>query len=1246
MPEKKSKAELQKMLQVGTVDVGNGTLFGNAVLRDPNKQKLTLVISTGGSGMAAIDTAMRIADQKLKVDYKNFVKFIVVDSDTGQVEDRHKKGVNVLNISTPGAQDRFALSSRSSYFKDIMPEHYDMKLLNPDGAAQDRMTGLIKFFDRSQDGSTTNDAKFREMISNIFAHDWAPYAGNGVDIMILSGLSGGNGSGTFINLAVSAKKACPQGTDVRVYGYLMLPDTAKDFAESNSARNILYRNGFAALKELESYMSMGFNLDSATTFKMPNATENVTITAKDSIFDYPVLISGDYDDAVEMIGETIVNFIADSQGSFDQKSFYSNVIQARQTYLSVNEVSDQGILKLNTFPEDSHMYSGIGYAHASIPEKIVIPNIIGKVCRKLYVQNGIAGINGGNNTAFCTVTQHLSRHDFEQQIRRLLGIETAIPLTNTTLWNILNEEIRNVVVIEENDYDVTRSDLINGDVRDYIDGFKKEKVRQETTRKMIATLKKHYEAFKTAAELVMKEFGPRALEYLYNGEGDADAAGIHEDFSEICLKTMMATATTEFLKLANTPGKYPGTIEHGGFLHTFVQKITKEEVDTWKGDVYNAVLQDVYSGVAADMNGASGNWKRDYINRIENFVSYCIRFADIVEMMMDYYTGEGKSLDAADFAEFASTTGERNGVNLCSNSEMYLWVKNQVNKKVNGVPVQDIKEELIDDFMAHSEEWISEEEGKARKRFDEVMSKCCKLGKNADVTDGLGLSITDYFDEILKDATDPVQQQMIINNEVRSIMERLTQSSKPSIKVISSNINKYITNKTVLIPQSLMLGQYSAMIKTAFNNCLGVQGGGIGKVGESTIADSIICYQASVGHAMAALQDLPLWESAYEAVPTISMHTCNGQYKNEYSEEAYVEGTTPEEMELFGTGLSWIHYPSVNIAAYEDQNDKFILNGDTTESKYRKDVFNKKIEYALKEKIIECVKNGDKYSYFLNVIPEDWENLGITAYKGEKGQKLFDFWANQNPGSNATYRKPIILTGSMFFEQPFDFSGIIATEKWTNERVSKEHKAYMKRIMRKNTYLYRELEKTLSKYREVIKEWDAKQAVKQQGKQAQIFCELYLYHVINCDEDRYEWSVLVNKRGGNIPLLDFSKRERTGFAELDKKLYGDDLKLFIVYKKFCKMLKENVITMEQLENIKQAIIDSVSDREFDEMVDERLEVLKGELQKYQSKLMSKNYAVDLLVSYKLDVEDVDMLGEAESTCKFYEMAQAVAEANE
>ena len=42
-------------------------------------------------------------------------------------------------------------------------------------------------------------------------------------------------------------------------------------------------------------------------------------------------------------------------------------------------------------------------------------------------------------------------------------------------------------------------------------------------------------------------------------------------------------------------------------------------------------------------------------------------------------------------------------------------------------------------------------------------------------------------------------------------------------------------------------------------------------------------------------------------------------------------------------------------------------------------------------------------------------------------------------------------------------------------------------------------------------------------------------------------------------------------------------------------------------------------------------------------ITSKDPVDDILKKYKLDD---DMLGEAESTCKFYEMAQAAAEANE
>lgn len=70
MQEKISEQTLREILETAEVDVGNGTLFGVAEQREPEKQRLTLIISTGGSGKSSIQEAMDIAEQKLKPDYK------------------------------------------------------------------------------------------------------------------------------------------------------------------------------------------------------------------------------------------------------------------------------------------------------------------------------------------------------------------------------------------------------------------------------------------------------------------------------------------------------------------------------------------------------------------------------------------------------------------------------------------------------------------------------------------------------------------------------------------------------------------------------------------------------------------------------------------------------------------------------------------------------------------------------------------------------------------------------------------------------------------------------------------------------------------------------------------------------------------------------------------------------------------------------------------------------------------------
>ncbi|MDO4322286.1 MAG: tubulin-like doman-containing protein [Lachnospiraceae bacterium] len=1243
--EIKPRADMEKLLDVGKVDVGNGTLFGVSELRKPRKEGLTLIISTGGSGMSSIKEAMRIADQKLELDYKNYVKFIVVDSSRGEIAAVKKSGVTTLNISSPGAQARMEHSVRPTFFKRFMPKDYDISLINDDGASQDRTTGKMKLYD-TQDGST-NDTLFRKLIQDLFKGAWAGYKNLPVDIMILSGLSGGNGSGTFVDLAVQAKAACPDASKVRVYGYLMLPDTAERFADSDSAKRSLYRNAFAALKELESYMSISFNGKRKEVIPSTLKANEVTLSAINLPYDYPVLISGDYDDAVSMIAETIVNLVADSNGAFDQRAFYSNILTYRDIALSAAEMSDSGILKQNACPEDSHMYCGIGYAHASIPEKIVIPNIVSKVCDKLYVPEQTAGIgDASTETAFCSKTKHIGKIDFEKQIRILFGLDTKAQLTPNSLWKKVEDLLESCCILGENDWDVTLKDIQNGEVGEYLRGFNVENTKVESIDRMLAELKKLYEAFCTGAESVMKVYGPRGLQHLYEGEGDADATGKKEDFSAISIKSMMQSVVDGLNKVAGTPGKYPETGEKVGMWQHIKGAVgLNNKLDEWKGEAKKAAQQDVCSKVAAAMGGVSGGWKTEFSDKVVNFEKCSERFADVLETLTDYYSGVGKSLDSDDFQEFSKSTGERNGVNLCSDASMYKWVKDRVETKVNGIKIANVKEALIEDFMAHSDIWISDDPGKARRQYDLIMSQCCAIGKYASANNGLNLTITDYFEELLKDVPEE-SQAVAVNNVVGSIMGRLLQSSAPSLEMAPRSYCHI--NQIILVPRSLIVGKYGPLIEEAFKSYLGQEG----RVAISSVVESIVCYQASVANPLSGLKDLSLWESGYEDAATTTMHLCNGEHVTQYNEltkkqtdvEMNVVSTEPisaEDDMLGGTGLSWRNYPSINVLRYQGN---FHSDENTSESKYRRDIFNRKIDYALKEGIIECERDGNIYKYYVNLIPQDWGNLSVRGYRQKeagrfkRGKALFEYLSNQNPHSEQQWRYQAVLTGSPFFgEAGFDFSEIIRLEHWTQERINRTHDSYMRRILRKNTYLYQQLEYTLYRYYEVRRALEEIESVYAATYQAQTFAELFAYGVVNADEDEYEWTVRINTRGGNIEIMTFGRKTTAKMGGFEKGLLGDGLKLAIVYNRFRELLDRQEIKMDELTELKNDLIDTMTDKELDQMIDARVGILQKSLESYTSLYGRAKDPIDaMLEAYKLDD---DMIDPAEQVQKFYEAVQ-------
>lgn len=579
--ESENRAEQCRILQIGTVDAGNGTLFGTRNKRAIQRDHLTLVIGSGGMGAAAIHAAVQKARQNLVSDFDNYTKFILVDSDRREIDRMEKEQIKTLNISTPGAAERLRCDDRKNFFRAFVPRDYDNFKLGPNGAGVDRMTGKIKFYDNAMGGST-NDTKFRNIIGEIFNTDWSDRRNLLVDIIIVAGLSGGTGSGTFEELAVHAREACiySGAPVVRVFGYLFLPDTVEAFVQANpEALSAIYANGYAALKELESYMSIPASPGRTEKFYSGDGVTTMKCNSDTPLFDCPVLISETYEESIRMMADLIVNL--STSGIVGMNSFYANIPTARFSYLNGNNLTTGGVLKNNVFPEDSRRYCGIGYAYAAIPKEIVTANIVGNVCQKFY-QTDETGRH------FCTEKKRMNRAEMETQIRRLFGFGTHDELNEMSLWNLkLRYALERCSRLSDNPVGITRRDVETGNTYTYERGFRAE----ECTLKGISEFAEYFtdqvRFFKENARQIIKDYGPKAIELLYKGTGPYNQDGMSEAYPELSIENMLNTAKAEMQRVIAT------TVARPELIIGFMGFIRRSGLIQWKGDFQHAIQQEV-----------------------------------------------------------------------------------------------------------------------------------------------------------------------------------------------------------------------------------------------------------------------------------------------------------------------------------------------------------------------------------------------------------------------------------------------------------------------------------------------------------------------------------------------------------------------------------------------------------------------------------------------------------------------------
>ena len=1215
-----SQKELNEMLLIDKVNPENGTLFGVSTRRKPGK-RLMLVIGTGGCGKEVIRRTVLSADQKMELSYKNYAKFLIIDSALGELGVLDGLGIDYMATTCDGLTQR--LNPPQGFFTDFVYSPYQVAMLNSDGASRMRMTGKIKFYDQPKAG-TTNDESLRKKINELFSGPWSTQIGKQLDVMIISGTAGGNGSGSFMDIAATVRQAVAGRANVKFYGFLMLPDTTEPFANSPDDAKYMMANGFAALKELESYMSIPMEPGRKEIFRAPNTAYDQVIDAALPLLDYPILVSGRYETAVSMVSETLMNFMGDSGGSFDARSFLSNYPTARSAMLLESRVSQDGIVKPTEVPEDSHSYCAVGYAQASIPVEIVVPYIVSRVCRKLFTTDQSAGVL----KAFCTTDKRLSKVEFEEAMRTLLGLRPGERLDVNALWNIIRRQEVADCRLPENKVEITATEIIHRETTTYENGFlinKTSDLGKEKFRRSLAAL---FETFKNNARTVMNDYGPRAMTYLFYGNGTEENDGT----ADYCIAKQLKSCEDHFNN--EKDGVFPLADENPGLLKRLINLVIKEIEGEYKQLAYNAAQQKVYYQMAQACRGENGEWRSCYEKPVRDFFKACERFALVSERMMAMYQSNGTAMETSSFEKFSEKAEGVNGINLCNNQSIYDWVRRSAELQISRVTLANLKQDLVNDFYSNMEDWISTDPGKARRRFDDVLSNACHLGVYSTDAEGLKLSIDDYFTEVLRDVS-PSEQANRINETIVEIMERLVSKSTPRLGGNRPSIGP--RTEVVLVPKDLLTANaFSSMIQNAIKGYFGVQEN---IVDETTATDAIVCYQLSCGNPLCDIPDLTRWENIYDEVcrtsrfvhvtdsDRVRLHQVYGysQYKELTFEETQKQWNQikmgkgrgkQEDLQvagdknyLLGTGLSWRNYPSVNVRRYHESGKSAAK---TTETEYL-NIFEKKIRLAQEWGLIERIpddKRPNTYRFYIHLIPSDAENVSPSVLRRytartkdgyfERGDQLFAHLKNQNPAAHGTWKRQIYLDGTPFFgEGGFDFSQAVADLHWTQEQVDQELEKYLFRMMRKATNLYQTLEDTMFRYYPLEMELESREIQVKKYNLAGHFIKLYAAGCIHNAKKRWTVTTEVDRKGNSIDehnLVDLSLKARAMLEGIDEKLYNDNLQIVIVYLHFMEEA-ENGMDIEEILSAQKRIIGSMSEEAYEAIQKKRTDNLQVALER-------------------------------------------------
>ena len=247
--QNEAKRRLAKLSSEG------GGIISGAKKSEIDGQSNVLVIGLGGLGCKTVNEIAGVYKRDFLDQGK--LSYIAIDTDK-RCFDR----ISSLNGGNIDNSDMFPIynddvqnllkNPRNPYIRSFVSDDVPPDHITNQGAQQRRIVGKVMLCGGQAYGELRTELKRRIDLMGGGSN------GEGMQIIIVAGISGGTGSGTFIDVSYMVQEIAKENGNNSVFGVFYTPDVQRNEPWCNDTIwKILQKNGYSSMKELDYFMSVG-----------------------------------------------------------------------------------------------------------------------------------------------------------------------------------------------------------------------------------------------------------------------------------------------------------------------------------------------------------------------------------------------------------------------------------------------------------------------------------------------------------------------------------------------------------------------------------------------------------------------------------------------------------------------------------------------------------------------------------------------------------------------------------------------------------------------------------------------------------------------------------------------------------------------------------------------------------------------------------------------------------------------------